>query len=201
MCASYESRFSVTQLVEAFADAGAPIDLTSGVPNLAEVDEVRPTDLAPAIFAYDGRAVLARLAFGFPPPRPRARPVVNMRGEGRVFDNRDRTGRCLVPMTGFYEFTGDKYPKTRWTFRDPAQPLLCIAAIWRADETGSPQAFSLLTTEPGPDVAPYHDRGVVLASPERWADWLFADHFPADMVAPAPAGSLTVQAAPRPPKG
>lgn len=201
MCASYQSRFNVRQLVEAFDKAGAPIDTGAGLPNLAGVEDVRPTDRAPAVLAGpDGGAVLAMLSFGYPAPRPKARPVVNLRSEGRVFDNRERTGRCLIPMTGFYEFTGDKYPKTRWIFRDPSEQILCLAGVWRAGEGGGAEGFALLTTEPGPDIAPYHDRGVVVAPPDRWAEWLGSDVFPEDLVRAAPEGSLAVSAAPRPGK-
>ena len=201
MCASYEARFNVTQLVDLFSRAGAPLDMAMGVPNLAPIDEVKPTDAAPAIGATSGAARLNRLRFGFPPPRPRARPVVNMRAEGRVFENRDRTGRCLVPVSGFYEFTGETYPKTRWVFRDPELPFMALAAVWRAGEGGEAASFSLLTTEPGPDVEPYHDRGVIPVPMKRWADWLFGETFPADVIAPPEAGRLIVSAAPRPPKG
>lgn len=200
MCASYEARFNVTQLVDLFSRAGAPLDMAMGVPNLAPVDEVKPTDLAPAIGATAAPAKLSLLSFGFPPSKPKARPVVNLRAEGRAFENRERTGRCLVPVSGFYEFTGDRYPKTRWVFRDPQAPFLALAAVWRAGEGGGPASFALLTTSPGPDVAPYHDRGVIPVRTERWADWLFGERFPADVIAAPEAGRLMVEAAPRPPK-
>ena len=200
MCASYEARFNITQLVELFGKARAPLDMTTGLPNLAPVDEVKPTDVSPVVGGTAGSARLAMLKFGFPPPRPKARPVVNLRAEGRVFDNRERTGRCLVPVSSFYEFTGDRYPKARWVFRDAEAPFLALAGIWRAGEAGEGAAFALLTTEPGPDVAPYHDRGVIPVLSERWADWLFAESFPADVIAPPAAGRMTVAAFPRPPK-
>lgn len=201
MCASYESRFTVRELVDAFSAAAIPFDNGASLPNLAEVDEVRPTDRAAAVMAGpNGEAIMASLSFGFPPPRPKARPVVNLRSEGRVFQNRDQTGRCLVPMSGFYEFTGDTYPKTRWVFRDPEEPLLCLAGVWRAGDSGAADSFALLTTEPGPDIAPYHDRAVVIVQPDRWGDWLAGDVFPAELVGPAPGGTVVVSAAPRPPK-
>ncbi|MDI6625739.1 MAG: SOS response-associated peptidase family protein, partial [Brevundimonas sp.] len=87
-------------------------------------------------------------------------PVINFRSEGRAFGNGERSGRALVPTSGFYEFTGDRYPKTRWILRGVDQPFLALAALWRAGAEGEPDAFSLLTAAPGPDVAPYHDRGV-----------------------------------------
>ena len=200
MCASYEARFNITQLVELFGKARAPLDMTTGLPNLAPGDEVKPTDVSPVVGGTAGSARLAMLKFGFPPPRPKARPVVNLRAEGRVFDNRERTGRCLVPVSGFYEFTGDRYPKTRWVFRDAEAPFLALAGIWRAGEAGEGASFALLTTERGPDVAPYHNRGVIPVLSERWADWLFAESFPADVIAPPAAGRMTVAAFPRPPK-
>lgn len=200
MCASYEARFNVRQLVELFAKAKVPLD-EGHLPNVEDVDEVKPTDPGLVVGARSGPARLAMLRFGFPPPRPKARPVVNLRSEGRTFENRDRTGRCLVVMSGFYEFTGDRYPKTRWIFRDPERPVLTLAGVWRAGDGEGPGSFALLTAEPGPDIAPYHDRGVIPVPPHRWSDWLTAETFPADLIASAPAGSLVVSAAPRPGKG
>ena len=204
MCASYEARFSVTQLVEAFDHHGAPLRFPRGLPNIEPVDEVRPTDLAQVVRAAAGAdaAELAALRFGFRgPARPGGKgkppPVINFRSEGRAFSNGERGGRALVPVSGFYEFTGDKYPKTRWILRGVDQPFLALAALWRAGSEGEPDAFSLLTAAPGPDVAPYHDRGVLPLPPSAWADWLF-DRRPAEaLLIPPPAGTLTASAAPR----
>ena len=205
MCASYEARFSVTQLVEAFDHHGAPLRFPRGLPNIEPVDEVRPTDLAQVVRAAGGAdaAELAALRFGFRgPARPGGKgkppPVINFRSEGRRFSNGPSGGRCLVPVSGFYEFTGTKYPKTRWVLRGVDQPFVALAAIWRAGSDGAPDAFSLLTAEPGPDVAPYHDRGVIPLPPGAWADWLF-DRRPAEeLLAPPAAGTLVAAPAPRP---
>lgn len=203
MCASYEAKFSVTQLVEAFDRHGAPLVFPRGLPNIEPVDEVRPTDIAQAIRATDAAAVeLVPMRFGFRgPARPggtaRPPPVINFRSEGRSFGNGETSGRALIPASGFYEFTGDKYPKTRWRLRGADGGFLALAALWRAGRDGDPDAFSLLTAEPGPDVAPYHTRGVIPLPPALWADWLF-DRRPAEtLLAPPPAGTLVAEAAPR----
>jgi putative SOS response-associated peptidase YedK len=52
----------------------------------------------------------------------------------------------------------------------PTSPWFCIAGIWRTSEVG--EAFTMLTTVPGPDVAPYHDRTVVVLDRADWARWL-----------------------------
>ena len=49
----------------------------------------------------------------------------------------------------------------------------------------------MLTTEPGPDVAPYHDRQIVILPRTEWAAWLG----PAEAqppIGPLPAGALKV---------
>ncbi|MBU2168351.1 MAG: SOS response-associated peptidase family protein, partial [Alphaproteobacteria bacterium] len=137
MCASYEARFSITELVRLLKDAEAPLDLPGGLPNLEPRDEVRPTNLAPVIVATGGDgAATTRLAdqrFGFPPPAGRkGGPVINYRSEGRTLGNGARGGRCLVPASGFYEFTGDRYPKTRWRLSATDSQPLMLAAVWRA---------------------------------------------------------------------
>lgn len=49
-----------------------------------------------------------------------------------------------------------------------------------------------LTTEPGPDVAPYHSRQVVVLGPQDWARWLNPNVPATDVLGPAPAGTLAV---------
>ena len=202
MCASYEARFSVTQLVEAFDHHGAPLRFPRGRPNIEPVEQVRPTDIAQAVRAAaledeEQAAELIPMRFGFrgsPRPGSKAKPppVINFRSEGRSFANGARSGRALIPASGFYEFTGDKYPKTRWILRGVDQPFLALAALWRAGAGDEPDAFALLTAEPGPDVAPYHHRGVLPLAPADWADWLF-DRRPAEeLLTPPPAGTLGV---------
>lgn len=169
MCASYEARFSITQLVKLFQQAQAGLVLPGGLPNIEPVDEVRPTDVGLAVRASgdsvtkEGAAELVSMRFGFPPPAPKRPPVINFRSESRRFSNGPAGGRALVPVSGFYEFTGDKYPKTRWRLSGVDGEPLALAALWRAVELkdGPGLAFSLLTAEPGPDVAPYHTRGVL----------------------------------------
>lgn len=196
MCASYESRFSLRQLVDLFTASGAPLTLAGGLPNLEPKEEVRPTNAAPAVRIVDGAADLMTMRFGFPPPPGRkGGPVINYRSEGREIANGARQGRALVPASGFYEFTGDRYPKTRWKLAAPDGAPLLLAAVWRAVEGG--EAFSLLTAEPGPDVKPYHTRGVLPLPPAAWADWLFGRKPTADLLIPPPAGTLVATAAPR----
>ena len=50
----------------------------------------------------------------------------------------------------------------------------------------------MLTVEPGPDIAPYHSRQVVVLGPSAWRTWLGGDQ-PEAVLRPAPAGTLQVE--------
>lgn len=104
-------------------------------------------------------------------PGPSKRPVYNFRSEGREFN----PNHCLIIADGFYEFTDPNDPKKKrkdkWLFTKKDEPIFCIAGIWReTSEMG--QAFTMLTMEPGADIAPYHDRQIVILERSAWAAWL-----------------------------
>jgi putative SOS response-associated peptidase YedK len=50
----------------------------------------------------------------------------------------------------------------------------------------------MLTTEPGPDVAPYHNRQVVVLARKDWPAWLYLTKPEAELLKPSPAGSFNV---------
>ena len=109
-----------------------------------------------------------QLRWGFPPPRPKSAPVINFRSEGRRFPK----GRCLIPASHFFEFTGPKSPKSKWKFTKAGEDWFCFAGLWRPMPDGAGEAFTLLTTEPSPDVAPIHDRQMVVLDRQDWLAWL-----------------------------
>ena len=50
----------------------------------------------------------------------------------------------------------------------------------------------MLTTAPGEDVAPYHDRQVVVLRPEDWAAWIYLTKPERELLRPSPGGTLDV---------
>ena len=196
MCNAFGNRVSYDEYVETFGQLGLPLSLPEGrgIPNLEPRDDIRPTDFAPILRRSAEGVELAQLRWGFPPGRLKAPLVINFRSEGRRF----QTGRCLAPASHFFEFTGTKYPKTKWRFTKAEAPWFCFAALWRptpeADD-GAEGRFTLLTSAPGPDVAPYHDRQPVVLERDRWADWLTGSGPEAELLAPGAAGALDVEQA------
>lgn len=194
MCNDFANRISWKQYQTGLEAAGLLLVRPGpeAAPNLEPLDDVRPTDPAPVLRASgDGLRAgleLVSLRWGFRPSRPKAGPVINFRAEGRRFGRDGRFRRCLVPVSGFYEFTGTRYPKTKWLFTAPGLDWFCLAGLTAADADG--ERFTLLTVEPGPDVAEIHDRQVVPLAPDAWAAWLDPDSDTDALLRPSPAGTL-----------
>ena len=55
------------------------------------------------------------------------------------------------------------------------------------------EAFTLLTTEPSPDVVPIHDRQMVVLERSDWSAWLEQTGNETSLLRALPAGSLRVE--------
>jgi putative SOS response-associated peptidase YedK len=64
--------------------------------------------------------------------------------------------------------------------------------LWRKDEAVG-EAFTMLTTEPGDDIRPYHNRQVVVLPPGEFGRWLDPSVPAREVAKPLPAGSLDVE--------
>ncbi len=187
MCNDYEQH--VSQAVYAKAIAALELASTGEDAALLPADDIRIGDSGPVLRAKGNGVELVTMRFGFPPPRPKAGPIFNFKSDGRSFaDSR----RCVIVLSGFFEFTGSKYPKTKHRFALKDSPVMGIAGLWNEDEEGA-LSFTMLTTAPGPDIAPIHDRQVCVLHPDDWAAWLFLTRPEAELLRPLPAGTLVVE--------
>ena len=185
----------VDAIVQLAREMGMDIVFPEGVPNF-EPREVRITERGPILRAAPERAELVELVERrWSWPQNAGKPLYNMRSEGREF--RPET-RCVALADGFYEYTASENPrsrtKDRWLFTWPGVPWFGIAAIWRANPDVG-EAFTMLTTAPGPDVAPIHSRQIVLLAPEDCARWLDPSWAAESFLAPLPGGTLIVERA------
>jgi putative SOS response-associated peptidase YedK len=196
MCNLYTQTKSVDEIARTFRELQMPLTFPEGVPNLQAGDRCI-TDAAPIVRASNAapgafELVVRRWSW----PGAGGKPVYNFRSDGREFP----VSRVLVPIDGFYEFTKPTDPtqkrKDRWLFTAADGAPLGIAGMVR-DTPGTGEAFTLLTTTPGPDVLPYHGRQVALLRPEQWRAWLDHSASARELLGPSPAGTLAVTPAPR----
>lgn len=189
MCNDYGNNVPYSAYLEAFSEIRVPFTPLHDAPNLEPRDDIWPTELAPVIRRTKGGVELVQLKWGLDPGRPKAPVVINFRSEGRRFAH----GRCLVPASHFFEFTGAKSPKSKWRFTKEDEPWFCFAGLWRAAAHGGPGAYAILTTAPGPDVAPIHNRQVVVLERAEWMAWLDLTRPEAELLRPLAAGRLRVE--------
>lgn len=132
--------------------------------------------------------------------RPVMETIVNARSE-TVFDKTAfaGVGRAVLPVDGWYEWTGDKRRKTAWRITSKSGGLLYFAAIsdvWTAPGGQRVHQLATVTCEPSADVRDIHHRMAVILRREDIDIWLGG---PADsaaaLMAPWPDGRLRVEEA------
>ncbi len=189
MCNDYEQHIRWKQYCDMMQALELGIPTQQSELDLPVADDIKINDVGPVMRAAGNCIELVPMNFSFPPSGPRGGPVFNFRSERRNFE---KFNRCLIPASAFFEFTGKKYPKAKHRFTLIGAPFLAIAGIWRKGKTGV-QAFTMLTTEPSPDVQPYHNRQVVVLKPDDWAHWIYLTKPQSELLHPLPEGSLEAE--------
>jgi putative SOS response-associated peptidase YedK len=193
VCNDYRLLMDVASIVEGFADLKIKIRFSEGSPNIQAREDIKITDIGPIIRSIEGmpgETDLVQRRWSW--PGQNKRPVYNFRSDGREF----ASNRCLIVADGFYEFTDPvekgKKRKDKWLFTKRDEPFFCIAEIWR-DTKDVGEAFTMLTMEPGPDIVRYHDHQIVILDRSAWAGWLNPSIPASSLIAPLPAGALSVE--------
>jgi putative SOS response-associated peptidase YedK len=174
MCNRYRMTAKQAELAIQF---GIDPELIMPEPETIPPPELFPKRLGWVVRKENGVRRLDVMTWGFPPPPTSRAPVTNVRNLASPFwkgalKNPDR--RCLVPVTDFCEWSGEKGSKREHWFSLPSSPLFAFAGVWRPTEEG--RAFAFLTCEPNPLVAPIHPKAMpVVLHPEDYENWLDAD--------------------------
>lgn len=160
--------------VKTRADLSALFDARPILDRPEPATELFPGRLGAVIRKEGDERVVDVMRWGFPPPPKSRAPVTNVRNLASPFWRSalvrpDR--RCLVPVTAFCEWEGEKGAKRERWFSLPAAPVFAFAGLWRPTPEGS--AFAFLTCEPNPVVAPVHPKAMpVILHPEDHDRWL-----------------------------
>jgi putative SOS response-associated peptidase YedK len=94
-----------------------------------------------------------------------------------VFRDAFKRSRCLIPMSGYYEWQNIPSGKQPWYFtaRD-GSPLLTAAGLWdewKNRETGERlKSGTMIVTAPNDFAADIHDRMPVFLTEEQFSPWL-----------------------------
>lgn len=194
-------RFAVTLPPDAMAQlfAAQPANDLPAVPNY----NVCPTNRIHVAHTVDGQRRLVGMRWGFLPhwyKTPSDGPLlINARAETiaekPAFRAACRERRCLIPCTGFYEWTKDEDGnRLPWYIRRADGDPLVFAGIWQDWERGD-DAFrtcAIVTIGANEQMSQIHHRMPVTLEQTDWGKWLGEDgHGAATLMRPAPDGALT----------
>jgi putative SOS response-associated peptidase YedK len=187
MCNDYEQHPRYAEYKAVMQELALQVASHQTEMDLPTRDDIRIGDPGPAMRAVANSTVeLVSMTFGFP-PREKCGPVFNFRWEGRPFaDNR----RCMILPPRSSSSRARHPPSTASHRRGPRS--WHRRAMARRSGNHAP-AFTMLTTEPGPDVAAAHNRQIVVLRREGRRHWLDLSKPEAELLRPLPEGSLDVQ--------
>lgn len=144
---------------------------------------VCPTQDVPVVAAGEGARALRAMRWGFVPhwyKTPTGGPfLINARAETLAekpaFRAACRARRCLIPATGFFEWTKDAEDnRLPWYFTPADGAPLVFAGVWQAweREGAALVTCAIVTTAASAWMSDTHHREPVIVAPEDWATWL-----------------------------
>ncbi|MEO0989823.1 MAG: SOS response-associated peptidase [Pseudomonadota bacterium] len=174
-------RFAITLPDEAMAQlfAATPSNDLPGVPNY----NVCPTNQVHVVTFEDGLRRLRPMRWGFIPhwaKAPNDGPLlINARSETiaekPAFRSAARERRCLIPATGFYEWTKDAEGKRLpWYIHPREGGPVVFAGVWQVWDKGDVPLITcaIVTTGANQPMSAIHHRMPVTLAPEDWPLWL-----------------------------
>lgn len=169
-------RFLVTSPVEAIASLFDAVPEDPGPPGPRL--NVSPTERIAVVVPRAGGRALTAMRWGLVPrwyKAPNGGPLlINARAETLAskpaFRDAARERRCLIPADGFYEWQGEKPPKTPYVIRPRGGGLMALAGLWQ-EWQGTPTC-AIVTCAANAALAPIHERMPVVIAPADFALWL-----------------------------
>lgn len=160
-----------------------------------------PTQSVGVVVSGDGGRALRPMRWGFIPQwykKPGGGPLlINARAETiaekPAFRAAVRARRCLIPATGFYEWTkGADDARLPWYFSGADGGPLVFAGIWQVWDKGEDPltTCAIVTTGASEWMSDTHHREPVIIPPDAWDTWLGeTDAKAAPLMRPAPEGT------------
>lgn len=108
--------------------------------------------------------------------------LVNARSETvrakPAFRDAFRNRRCVIPASGFYEWTGEPKWRVPHAITVAGRPLVGLAGLWerwKGADAAPLETFTILTTAANAFVAPMHDRMPAILEERDIDCWLHGD--------------------------
>lgn len=180
MCGRFTQHYSWSEVQAFLSVFGAP-------QNLRPRYNIAPTTMVDVVrLTAEGARELLRMRWGLIPwwwkkPLTELPATFNARAEGvaqkPMFREAFRSRRCIIPASGFYEWTEPKSARQPHLFTaGDGSPLLAFAGLWehwRNPETGEEVlSCTMIVSGASTWMEAYHDRMPILLGPQQFDRWL-----------------------------
>ena len=197
MCGRFVGNFNTQELVDEIGEAVDAFGLTLRVPEfdgpLLRNFNVAPTHVVPILRVVGAEVIVDVMRWGLIPVWAKDASIgakmINARSE-TITEKPSFKGlvpghRCIIPMTGFYEWNREN-PKAKIPYFVTRQDrrMMLGAGIWSdspiVDEA---RTFSLITRDSVDDLSAVHDRSPVELTAEDAVEWMSAAQAPLELFA------------------
>ena len=157
--------------------------------------EVRPTDIAPVVAPDNShRPTVYPMIWGFTNPQEGGKPLVNCRVETAGFKPFWRESwqrrRCIIPCSYYFEWEhyttikGEKKAGQKYMIQPTGALITYLAGLYDIKEWDGLKypVFTVLTREPGEEIAFIHDRMPVILGKENAKTWMDPGRDPKEVV-------------------
>ncbi len=183
MCGRAYATYTQTELYLNYLNRRAPRLAAEASPNY----NLAPTQLASVVLVRDGASTIEPFLWGLVPfwakdvASVRKYSLINARGEDiaekRSFTQAFRHRRCVVPLSGFFEWKRQEFgAKQPFAIHLKQEPIMSVAGVWeRWTSPGSGDvihSFAIVTTAANAFMRTLHDRMPVILDKSDVAAWL-----------------------------
>jgi len=170
-------RFTLLKTPSDLAD-GFDAVLSNDLPDLPNTN-ICPSTQVCTVFARSGQRVIGTMRWGFLPHWYKSLNdgplLMNARSETvaekPAFREACRQRRCIIPASGFYEWTREGGQKLPWYISPLSGGVLGFAGLYQSWGDGL-QSCAIVTTTANATLRPIHHRMPAILEPQDWALWL-----------------------------
>jgi putative SOS response-associated peptidase YedK len=198
MCGRFDtSHLSWSDIQQQLSGFGLPLRKTNL--DFTNHDDVRPTTEQLTVRIDEGELVAEKMRWGLVPFWRNGKPLKNSAKGSKdgfnlttfncktenfteadakpsaTFKGPFQRRRCIVPASGWYEWTGEPGSKVKHRFARADSSPLWFAGMWDrcvASDVGELTSFTILTGPSADWLARYHDRAPVILEPNEWQTWM-----------------------------
>jgi putative SOS response-associated peptidase YedK len=176
MCGRFENKSTNKDVIDLFSKSDISIEIDSSIDQVGHED-IRPTQKILTILRKDNNYILTKVNWGikFSKDSPlifnsRIETIKEKEFWHYLFDH----NRCIVPMTGFYEWQVKGTDKIKYKIYLPDQDLFFVPAVYALDKENNICA-SLISTVANKFISQIHHRMPVIFDFQQGVNFLIDD--------------------------